>query len=600
MTGSTAVIKAGTNSVTIPVTVVDDKLMEGDETVTLTLKKAQMPKNGGPLDFPIDATTITVTITDDESNAPGRSMMIEKVTDAAEPAQQGAFRIRFSDNKLTVVKDVQITYNVAGTATSGTDFKPLPGSLTIPAGQNGVVVNIDPLDDKLVEDIEKINISLQNVTSTMTGITWPLAAASQVDVLLKDNDTMRIDLSASPADSIVEGGSVRVTIKSPSTSVTDMPIYLKIVHDTARTISSSEGVINGIGDTLKFVMPAGETEHTFTITSVDNFTNDDIGFIYLEVLPDASPMQHYTPGTGTVNVGVKENDPLELFFSEAQYSVNEGDRDGENSITFEVRLSRPSSREVSMPYRFSSSDSWGLLGTAKPGIDFDSVMKPIVIKPGELVTYITVSIVGDSVFERSEMLSVKLLPPTVFSNQNAPVTAAPDSALGIIINDDPFCPTCDTDKDGITDGREDRNGNNDPTDDDADRDGIPNFLDEDSDNDGVPDSVEGWITDGRWVNNNGGLIRVHPAVSPNGDGKGNDAMYIENIEKYPDNEVLLFNRWGGTVFSMTGYDNRDKSFKGLNNGGKEVTDGSYFFIVRITDSAGKKDQYTGFIVIKRQ
>ncbi|WP_188316068.1 Calx-beta domain-containing protein [Chitinophaga agrisoli] len=601
VTGSSAVIKANTNSVTIPVTVVDDKLMEGDETVTLTLKKAQMPKNGGPLDFPVDDSTITVNIADDEGNAPGRSMIVEKIADAAEPAQQGSFRIRFSDNNFTVVKDVQVTYNVTGSAISGTDYKALSGSVTIPAGQNGVVVNIDPLDDKLVEDVEQINISLQNVTSTMTGVTWPLGAPSQVSVALNDDDNMTVDLSAVPADSIMEGGSVQITIRATSVSTSSMPIFLKIVHDTARTITSSEGIINGNGSTIIVSMPAGEMEHTFTVTSVDNFTNDDNGFIYLEVLPDPSGgLNHYTPGTGKVDVGVKENDPLTLSFSESEYSVNEGSQDGENSLTFEVRLSRPSSRPVSMPYRFSISDTWGLLGSAKPGIDFDSVMKPIVVNPGELVAYIPVSIMGDSVFERPERLSVKLLTPTVSSNQNVPVTAAPDSAVGIILNDDPFCPTCDTDKDGITDGREDRNGNNDPTDDDADGDGIPNFLDLDSDNDGVPDSVEGWITDGRWVNSNGGLIRVHPAVSPNGDGKGNDAMYIENIEKYPDNEVIIINRWGGVVFKMTGYDNKDNSFKGLNNAGKEVTDGSYFFIVHLTDRAGNKDQYTGYIVIKRQ
>jgi gliding motility-associated-like protein len=208
--------------------------------------------------------------------------------------------------------------------------------------------------------------------------------------------------------------------------------------------------------------------------------------------------------------------------------------------------------------------------------------------------------IGDSTFERSDTFSIRLLQPSVFSNQNVPVTVMPDSAIGIILNDDPFCPTCDTDGDGVLDGKEDRNGNSDPTDDDADNDGIPNYMDLDSDNDGVPDSIEGWITDGRWVNNNGGKIRVHAAVSPNGDGMGNDAMYIENIDKYPKNDVVIFNRWGGTVYKTTNYNNEDNNFKGLNNNGKEVTDGSYFYLIHIYDETGKAEQYTGFIVIKRK
>jgi gliding motility-associated-like protein len=101
-------------------------------------------------------------------------------------------------------------------------------------------------------------------------------------------------------------------------------------------------------------------------------------------------------------------------------------------------------------------------------------------------------------------------------------------------------------------------------------------------------------------NNNSGKIRVHAAISPNGDGVGNDAMYIENIEKYERNEVVLFNRWGGTVYKTSNYNNTDNNFKGLNNSGKEVTDGSYFYSILVWDSAGKQEQYVGFIVIKRK
>lgn len=81
---------------------------------------------------------------------------------------------------------------------------------------------------------------------------------------------------------------------------------------------------------------------------------------------------------------------------------------------------------------------------------------------------------------------------------------------------------------------------------------------------------------------------------------GNDAMYVENIEKYPKNEVVIFNRWGGTVYKTSNYNNQDNNFKGLNNGGKEVTDGSYFYLIYIYDETGKKEQYAGFIVIKRK
>ncbi|TWI88555.1 Calx-beta domain-containing protein [Chitinophaga japonensis] len=602
VTGANVVIRAGAHSVTVPVNVLDDKLMEGDETVTLTLQQARMPRGSSVVNFTVDAAMHTVVLRDDENDAPGRSMMVEKVTDAAEPSTAGAFRIRFSDPQLTVLKDVEVTYAVTGTAIAGTDYTPLPGTLTIPAGQNGVTVNLAPVDDILVEDTELVNIRIQSVSSTMTGITWPLADNPQADVPLVDNDTMFLNIFATPA-SVTEGDTIQVTIQSPVVSSVDIPVYLKVVHDPVRTVATSEGTINGNGDTLVVTLPAGVTEHTFTVVTDNNDMNDDEGFVFLQVLPDASgaPRPLYRPGLASeINAVVSDNDPLELSFSAAVYRVNEGNQPEENSLTFEVRLSRMSSRTITLPYRFVRPAGVTAIGAAIPGVDYDSIMKPVEIQPGELGSYIPVPIMGDSTFERDDTLGIVLLPPTVLSGQNVPTTAAPDSVLGIIMNDDPFCAECDTDGDGIPDGKEDVNGNEDPLDDDSDGDGIPNYLDDDSDNDGVPDRIEGWITDDRWVNDNEGKIRVHPAISPNEDGMGNDAMYIENIEKYPRNEVVIFNRWGGTVFKMSGYNNQDKNFRGLNNSGKEVTDGSYFYLIEIQDETGKKEQYTGFIVIKRK
>jgi gliding motility-associated-like protein len=602
-TASTVVIKAGTNSIAVPVTVVDDKLIEGDETVTLTLQQARMPRGSSTVSFPVNTTTLTVTITDDDVNAAGRNMMVEKVTDAREPSTAGAFRIRFSDPQLTVVRDVHVNYAVSGSATPGTDYTAVSGSLTIPAGQNGVSVNLVPIDDIMVEDTETVDIQVLDVSSTMTGITWPLVANPRASVPIIDNDSMKLSIFADPA-AIIEGGNIQITLQSAAANKVDVPVALKVVHDLARTISTTAGTINSHDDTLTVVMPAGTTEYTFSITSEDNDTNDDEGLVFVQIVPDpltaADPV--YWPGLASdVNVVVSDNDSLTISFKDAEYTVNEGNTRSEYSMTLEVQLSRPSSRLVSLPYSFPDmSGSVSFLGRARPGLDFDSSMKAVEVQPGDLSAVITVEIYGDSSFERNDTLAIKLQPPVVLSGQNAPVAVAPDSVLAIILNDDPFCPTCDSDNDGIPDGREDSNGNQDPLDDDADGDGMPNYLDDDSDNDGVPDAIEGWITDGRWVNDNSGKIRVHPAISPNADGIGNDAMYIENIEKYERNEVVIFNRWGGTVYKTSNYNNSDNNFKGLNNSGKEVTDGSYFYRILVWDSAGKQEQYVGFIVVKRK
>jgi gliding motility-associated-like protein len=87
-------------------------------------------------------------------------------------------------------------------------------------------------------------------------------------------------------------------------------------------------------------------------------------------------------------------------------------------------------------------------------------------------------------------------------------------------------------------------------------------------------------------------VSVYNAVSPNGDGL-NDFLRIANIEKYPNNTVTLFNRWGDKVFEMNGYDNRDKVFRGLSNlnGNKEIAPGTYYYVIEKHDGSAPVNGY---------
>ena len=78
-------------------------------------------------------------------------------------------------------------------------------------------------------------------------------------------------------------------------------------------------------------------------------------------------------------------------------------------------------------------------------------------------------------------------------------------------------------------------------------------------------------------------IQVYNAVSPNGDQK-NDVFRISCIEDFKDNIVQIYNRSGSLVYEHEGYDNETIFFNGYGNqgvyvGGKELPDGTYFYIV---------------------
>jgi gliding motility-associated-like protein len=79
-------------------------------------------------------------------------------------------------------------------------------------------------------------------------------------------------------------------------------------------------------------------------------------------------------------------------------------------------------------------------------------------------------------------------------------------------------------------------------------------------------------------------------LSPNGDGV-NDRWFIENILQFPSAEVVVFDRWGNTVFSTTNYQNTWEG-TGINGVLPEAT---YYYVIKIDDA----NIFKGIVTILR-
>ncbi|MEZ4954850.1 MAG: gliding motility-associated C-terminal domain-containing protein [Saprospiraceae bacterium] len=85
------------------------------------------------------------------------------------------------------------------------------------------------------------------------------------------------------------------------------------------------------------------------------------------------------------------------------------------------------------------------------------------------------------------------------------------------------------------------------------------------------------------------------AISPNNDDK-NEYFKIKNIEKYPENSLVIFNRWGNKVYGKKSYTNADPwraIYKNTN-----LPDGSYFYILEV-EIDGKMERRTGYVQVNR-
>jgi len=88
-------------------------------------------------------------------------------------------------------------------------------------------------------------------------------------------------------------------------------------------------------------------------------------------------------------------------------------------------------------------------------------------------------------------------------------------------------------------------------------------------------------------------ITVMNGFSPNGDGV-NDVFTVLGLERFPNNEVIIFNRWGNQVFYKQGYTNEDGWYGTWE--GSDLPDGTYFYII----NTGEGDEPTsGYVQIQR-
>jgi gliding motility-associated-like protein len=75
-------------------------------------------------------------------------------------------------------------------------------------------------------------------------------------------------------------------------------------------------------------------------------------------------------------------------------------------------------------------------------------------------------------------------------------------------------------------------------------------------------------------------IDIAKMVTPDGNGI-NDEWIVTNIEKFGDNKVVVVDRWGGVVFSGSGYNNKNIVWRGTNGSGRPVPTGTYFYTISV-------------------
>lgn len=143
-----------------------------------------------------------------------------------------------------------VTYTVSGTATMGTDFTPLSGSVTIPAGQTSTTVTVNGFADGVNEGTETIILNANTPCGTIPQIIF-LREKPPLSVLAPNNAICSgqgpVSLTATPQGGIPpysyswDNGSTSNSISvNPSTTTA----YTVVVTDFCGTTAMAQPVVN--------------------------------------------------------------------------------------------------------------------------------------------------------------------------------------------------------------------------------------------------------------------------------------------------------------------------------------------------------------------
>lgn len=86
-------------------------------------------------------------------------------------------------------------------------------------------------------------------------------------------------------------------------------------------------------------------------------------------------------------------------------------------------------------------------------------------------------------------------------------------------------------------------------------------------------------------------LRLPNVITPNGDGK-NDVLKFPGLNAYPQNSLVVFNRWGNEVWHSNGAYQENWSGEGLN-------EGTYYYMLKLKDKSGKWQTFIRWVTLLR-
>lgn len=350
---STFTVPADADYLDVSVTPVADTASEGPETVILQLG----PGNGYLVG---SASSATVVIGDDDTALPKVGITATKNSTMEITAVPAVFKISRTGSTAA---DLTVNYAASGTATSGSDFTALSGSVTILAGNASATVEVAPLNDSISESLETVILTL---STNAAYILDPLATTATASIYDDDLQTVNVtasDSTATEVDLTVPGaaadtGTFLVTRSGDITNA--LTVYYAFSGVTGSGVMALHGVDYEWMPGL-VVIPAGQTSASITIVPRFDGIGEGTEQCVLNLGANAT---NYVLGTSaTATVSIADNAADLPYVDVVNTSLG---AEPSTNANFRFSLRRANS---ALPLVVN----FNLSGTAQNGTDYDTI-----------------------------------------------------------------------------------------------------------------------------------------------------------------------------------------------------------------------------------
>ncbi len=380
---------AGQTSATFPVIVRDDDLDEPNETV-----QVEIFAPAGSAEYAVsEQRTATVTIADDDEPVPPVANLRASDASAGEPSNNGQFTITL-DKPAPAALTLQYAVLGSSTATAGSDYDALSGSVAIAQGQSSVTIPVTVRDDSTFEGsgTESVTIELRSGTG------YTLGQTVRATVNISDNDpppppVATLQTTDANAAEPTNNGTFTVNLDQPATQA--VTIRYTVVSASTATADADYRALSG-----SVTIAADASSATIPVTVIDD--NQYEPNSPESVIIELQTATGYVLGQsvrGTVNIA--DNDPPPPPVATLRASdANAGEPN--NNGQFTVTLDTAALTDVTVQYTVLSAS------TATAGTDYQTLAGNVTIAEGQISATISVSVIDDNVFEGGAAETVRI------------------------------------------------------------------------------------------------------------------------------------------------------------------------------------------------